>query len=174
MPGPGNYTPDLKNSKINAPLWKFGTSHRTDKNPLIENPGPGNYNYLQAFGSQAPKYSLTAKNYYKGDTLKVPGPGQYESNKTNYTSNKPPTWKIGTSTREDNLKQQMRENFPGPGNYSNKSETFGPKYSFNHDKRAKTPGSINTPGPGQYKIPTTIFNVPNFSSGNWDPNFKFV
>jgi len=120
---------------------------------------------------------MTARHYYSGGSQNknsLPGPGNYNSDKVNYTTNKAPTWRIGTATREDNMKNIMRQNFPGPGNYHTLNSEKGPKYSFGHDQRVKSASSTVTPGPGQYKLPTTIFNVPNFVTGGWDPNFKFV
>lgn len=177
IPGPGNYDPNFNTTRQNAPRFGFGTSNRVDKNPYVSNPGPGNYNHLQSVGTSAPKYSMTARNMYNGGSNSknsIPGPGQYDSGKVNYTSQKAPTWRIGTSSREDGLKKVEREAFPGPGNYGLKNDVNGPKFSFGHDQRMKNQSRLSTPGPGQYKVPTTIFNVPNFTNGTWDPNFKYV
>jgi hypothetical protein len=139
-------------------------------------PGPGNYSNTIKTGSEAPKYSMSAKNYNIDNNKKiVPGPGQYNNDRTFYTTNKAPTWRIGTSNRDDNMKHLVRQNFPGPGNYSSHGGDKGPKFSFGNEKRINDGNKGGeTPGPGQYKIPTSVSNTPNFVSGGWDPNFKFV
>jgi hypothetical protein len=40
-------------------------------------PGPGKYNYLKPFGSEAQKYSLYSRRSDTGSKGKIPGPGQY-------------------------------------------------------------------------------------------------
>jgi hypothetical protein len=46
-------------------------------------PGPGKYNCLKPFGSEAPKYSLYSRRgddvYCTGAKSKIPGPGQYNT-----------------------------------------------------------------------------------------------
>lgn len=135
-------------------------------------PGPGNYNTSKGLGVDAPKYSMTAKNAYEGSKNSVPGPGQYSGN-VNVVASKAPTWKIGTSKRDESLSKISKENLPGPGNYSLNANEKGPKFSFGKDERVKSATS-STPGPGQYKIPATIFNVPTFTQGGWDKSLKFI
>lgn len=177
VPGPGNYDQNNNILKQHAPTWKFGSSTRGNfQSTSNKVPGPGNYNILNKTGSEAPKYSLTARNYYGGGSANkayVPGPGQYTNESNNTTNFKSPTWKIGSSTREDSLNKIKKEAIPGPGNYSNISEEKGPKYSFGKEQRVKSATS-ETPGPGNYKVPTSIFNVPTFTQGAWDKNYKFV
>lgn len=166
----------MSNSKIKGPTWKFGTGSKTDKNPYDGNPGPGNYNVVKSLGDNAPKYSLTSKNYYSGGSSAknlVPGPGQYTVENSKQAQSKPPTWKMGTASRDDNLKKVVREGFPGPGNYENIRGDSNPKFSFGKDKRIKSAYS-DGPGPGQYRVPTSVFNVPTFVQGTWDKSLKFV
>jgi hypothetical protein len=176
VPGPGNYQPNVNSNKIKGPSWRFGTSNKTDANPYASNPGPGNYNISKGLGQDAPKYSLTSKNNYSGGSAAknlVPGPGQYSLENSQQTMTKPPTWKIGTASRDDNLKKVVREGFPGPGNYNSEKGASNPKYSFGRDPRIKSAYS-DGPGPGQYKVPVSVFNVPTFVQGSWDKSLKFV
>ena len=55
---------------------------------------------------------------------KNPGPGQYENSNAIYRKN--PSWKIGTSQRDDELKRVKREGVPGPGNYEFDDKTKNP------------------------------------------------
>lgn len=174
IPGPGNYQPSLNNSKVKTPTWKFGTGPRLQglNNSTNNIPGPGNYNTTKGLGSEAPKYSMTAKHSYRGNKLNVPGPGQYAGD-SSVVNSKAPTWKIGTSRRDDSLNRTLKENHPGPGNYNSLNKEKGPLFSFGKDAKIKTEHSSN-PGPGQYKIPASIFNVPTFTQGGWDKSLKFI
>ena len=70
---------------------------------------------------------------------------------------------MGTSTRDDAMKQSKRENYPGPGNYNHKSDAQGntPSYKFGSESRNKQRTNY-TPGPGQYHIPFSMMDVPRY------------
>ena len=173
MPGPGNYNPNERTVKQHAPTWRFGSGIR-ETSKQNNNPGPGNYSITRNIGSEAPKYSLTARNFYSGGSASNPGPGQYNNESNLVTAYKAPTWKIGSSTRDDSLNKAKKEAIPGPGNYNVIKNETGNKYSFGKDQRVKSASSGSNPGPGQYKIPASIFNVPTFIHGAWDKTYKFV
>ncbi len=85
------------------------------------------------------------------------------------------SFRIGTGSRDDNLKKTIREGFPGPGNYSLKGDSSLPSFKFGSEKRGAI-AKNDTPGPGQYRIPCTIADVAAYSkSGNgFSPYYKFV
>ena len=177
-PGPGQYSTNNSTNftRPKTPSWVIGTGKRgplalIDKN----NPGPGNYNINKSIGSGAPKYSMTGKGNYGYIINSNPGPGQYSDNMKNKKHY--PAWKIGTGSREDQLKRVIRDGYPGPGNYDfiGKNIKLGPKYGFGTEKRGGVRKS-DTPGPGQYHIPCAIVDVNDYTreSGKFDPNFRYI
>lgn len=75
MPGPGQYSSDMKAIKDSAPGYKLGTSKRGDVKGS-EAPGPGQYNISQQNkqGAVFGRDERTGKGAGKGSS---PGPGQY-------------------------------------------------------------------------------------------------
>lgn len=78
---------DFDTKKPHSPAWTFGISrdhyskvyYETNKMLDKNVPGPGKYNYLKNFGSEAFKYSMSG---FKDGTVlnkpsNTPGPGQY-------------------------------------------------------------------------------------------------
>ena len=192
MPGPGQYTPAQNlPTRPKSPTWSMGTGTRTQLNPTEMVPGPGNYNVRKG-PSEGPKFSMTGKGFYNANkSAIVPGPGQYnqESSLLFYKS---PTWRyfkfvfkyieifslfhfrIGTSSRDDNIKKAIRENLPGPGNYSLKTERSTPSFRFGTGKRVEERKN-DTPGPGQYRIPNTMCDVASYSrTGGFEASYKFI
>jgi len=179
MPGPGQYNNDktIKYVKIKTPSWKIGSSLRrslsqTDKSV----PGVGNYTIRGTFGKNAPRYTMRIKGHLFNNSNEVPGPGQYKSENMNlYKHN--PSWKIGTSQRDEVLKRIIKEGYPGPGKYGFKSlkDFNSPKYRFGTRKRFSK-HSFDTPGPGSYHIPCSIVDVIGYSreQGRYDDRFKFI
>ena len=106
----------------------------------------------------------------------TPGPGRYNNNEMNNLKHYP-SWKIGTSNRDDILNRQIREGFPGPGTYQSydKHLQSAPKYGFGTQKRYEDKYEDN-PGPGSYHIPCSIVEVNDYTrvKGNFDNNFKFI
>ncbi len=83
-------------------------------------------------------------------------------------------FRIGTSSRDDTLKKTVRENFPGPGNYTVKSDK-GNAFRFGSEKRDWRLNS-ESPGPGQYHIPCSIVDVAGYQRSNaaFDNKYKFI
>ena len=177
-PGPGQYAPDkyTNNVRPKTPSWKIGTGKRPDLNPGDKStPGVGNYNISKNIGSGGPKYSMVGKGNAGDLGNKNPGPGQYENSNAIYRKN--PSWKIGTSQRDDELKRVKREGVPGPGNYEcdDKTKINAPKYKFGSEKRGYVKKS-DTPGPGQYRIPCSFDDINDYTreQGIFDPKFRYV
>lgn len=106
----------------------------------------------------------------------IPGPGQYNNDNIKQIKNKEPSWRIGTSSREDIIKRIKRDGLPGPGNYNVPSRALeGKRYMFGKEKRIDLKNSF-TPGPGQYHIPCSIVDVPKyqtFTSG-FQQEYRFI
>lgn len=175
-PGPGQY--GVNNStnftRPKTPSWIIGKGQRPPLNQVDPSvPGPGNYNIGGLLG-KGPKYSIVGKNTYGNKNNDVPGPGQYNSDSMSNLK-KEPAWKIGTGSRDDNIKRVIREGVPGPGMYDSRGKIGGPKYGFGTGKR----GYINqseTPGPGQYHIPCSIVDVNDYTreAGKFDNNYRYI
>ena len=135
--------------------------------PTIRGNPPLNQTITNPFKSEENPYSTINHN---------PGPGQYNDRYGNIKI-KNPSWKIGTSQRDDELKRIKREGVPGPGMYEfdDRTKMKAPEYAFGHEKRGKIRKS-ETPGPGQYKIPCSFDDVNEYTrqQGIFDKNFKFV
>ena len=175
-PGPGQYSSTNPNFyRPKTPSWKIGTGMRPDLNPVDKSvPGPGNYNVSKGLGN-GPKYTIVGKGNIGSIKNGSPGPGQY--NETMYDKTKNPAWKIGTGSRDDNLKRVIREGVPGPGmyDYIGKNKSMGPKYGFGTEKRGYVKKS-DTPGPGQYHIPCAIVDVNDYTreQGKFNPDFRYI
>ena len=176
-PGPGQYAPDkyTNNVRPKTPSWKIGTGKRPDLNPGDKStPGVGNYNISKNIGG-GPKYTILGKGNTGDINNKNPGPGQYENSNAIYRKN--PSWKIGTSQRDDELKRVKREGVPGPGmyNFDDKTKINAPKYKFGSEKRGFVKKS-ETPGPGQYRIPCSFDDINDYTreQGIFDPKFRYV
>ena len=115
---------------------------------------------------------MTGRKYYHHDE-KVPGPGAYSpTTKQVYKSD--PNYGMGSQSRIPKNVTSQRD-VPGPGAYDQKArpKTAAPSFGFGTQKRsAAEPNS--TPGPGQYKIPVKIIDVPKYLIANQDERFKFV
>ena len=178
-PGPGQYNDDktLKYVKEKNPSWKIGTSKRRS---LSQNdktvPGVGNYTISGKFGKYSPQYSMRIKGIMAKYVKDVPGPGQYKNEKMNLYKHYP-SWKIGTSQRDDELRRTIKEGFPGPGKYGFRTmkDFYAPKHRFGTKKRFSK-YSNDIPGPGSYHIPCSIVDVTNYTreQGKFDNKFKFI
>jgi len=177
-PGPGQYGPENHTNivKPKTPAWKIGTGKRPELNPGEKStPGVGNYNISKGIGG-GPKYTIVGKGNPLGIGNKNPGPGQYDD-KTKTIKRKNPSWKIGTSLRDDDLKRIKRDGFPGPGKYEyyDGTKNKSPNYKFGTEKRGNDKKS-DTPGPGHYHIPCSFDDINDYTrqQGKFDPNFRYI
>ena len=164
-----------KYGKTKTPAWKIGTGKRQDLHPGDKStPGVGNYNISKNIGG-GPKYTILGKGNTGDIKNKNPGPGQYNDSNAIYRKN--PSWKIGTSQRDDELKRIKREGVPGPGMYEfdDRTKYNAPKYRFGSEKRGDLKKS-DTPGPGQYRIPCSFDDINDYTreQGVFDAKFRYV
>ena len=180
-PGPGHYSylESEKLVKVKSPSWKMGTSIRKSLSQTdVSFPGVGRYSISGTPGANAPKFSMRIKSFMSRFKNDVPGPGQYDSmNMSIY--NRAPSWKMGTLTRDSELRKTIREDFPGPGKYevnTDQSDSIKYKFKFGIKKRFSKRRTNDNPGPGSYHIPCSFVDVSNYSreKGNFDDNFKYI
>jgi hypothetical protein len=139
-PGPGAYQPERASSK--TPKNPFiGKSERKELSSIIDSPGPGTYDLK--IMKKTPSWT------FHGTSPKMPGetilgPGRYEQS-ISYSASLGITPR---SPRPDLFASTVES--PGPGRYSEKSETFKAKtYSFGNGNRPVV--KSDTPGPGNYE-----------------------
>lgn len=182
-PGPGHYS-NLESEKyvqIKNPSWKIGTSIRKSLSQVdISYPGVGNYTISGTLGSDSPKFSIRKRRSFWSKIKEgFPGPGQYESMNLNNIYNRSPSWKMGSSTRDEELRKTIKEGFPGPGKYEYNTklkDAIKYKCKFGIRKRFSNKYNDNYPGPGAYRIPCSFADVSSYSrdKGDFNEKYKFV
>ena len=178
-PGPGQYAPHRYTNTVRPKTLscKIGIGKRVDLNPGDKStPEVGNYNISKNIGNGGrPKYTMIGKGNAGDLGNKNPGRGQYENTNDIYRKN--PSWKIGTSLRDDELKRIKREGVPRPGNYEfdNRTKYNAPKYKFGSEKRGDIQKS-DTPGPGQYRIHCSFDDINDYTceQGNFNAKFRYI
>ncbi|CAI2370217.1 unnamed protein product [Moneuplotes crassus] len=170
-PGPDSYSATVLDSrKKSSPSFGFGSSKRPALSQSGFTPGPGNYSHTSKI--------LEKSAYYMGSKLKerakenTPGPGNYNPDHK-LSKESTPFCKIGSSQRSTGNKGQ--ELVPGPGTYRyyNPSLDKGPHVKIGSERRGQKITS-DTPGPGAYKIPVKIIDVPRYLIPNPEEKYKFV
>ena len=181
-PGPGYYKPNKYNASVmkHFPAWSIYKSERDEsknenakKKAKIITPGPGHYNLKQGRMPEGPMYTL-AQKFKEKKIDDYPGPGKYSIVNVIYPCE--PQFSMGKEKKlEENNKQNNKAVFPGPGAYNVKDNLFTKGVQFTKDKKFKEKRFI-TPGPGQYKIPTSFDYINDYtrSKGFFDPTFKYV
>lgn len=170
-PAPNAYSSmGIDSRKKSSPSFGFGSSNRPPLSKTTNSPGPGNY--------KSPSKMLEKNGYYMGQKLAghkkddMPGPGNYNPD-VSLGKHKSPTCKIGSSPRDQSNKH--KDMVPGPGNYKyyNPALDKGPNVKIGTERRGWKIKS-DTPGPGDYKIPVKIVDVPRYLIPNPDERYKFV
>jgi hypothetical protein len=101
----------------------------------------------------------------------APGPGAYNPSvmmsKENLGS-----IKIGTSLRDSKGMMGGQDN-PGPGNYNSSTALGGPNFAFGTGGRNGSKKDT-TPGPGHYKVPYHISQLPRYAMPDKAEEFRYV
>lgn len=179
-PGPDKYYPEttFKKLKDKSPSWSLkGTGQRSPiKTASDNNIGPGNYDIPNTVGKGGPKFSMARKINFETCKTQTPGPSYYSVN-TSLNFKKSPSFKMGTSTRDDRLKNIIKENVPAPNAYDPnfKNKDSSPNCVFGTGKKQDEIVS-DTPGPAAYHIPCSIVDVNDYTreSGNFDENYRYI
>jgi hypothetical protein len=138
-------------------------------------PAPGNYNIKSQAFDKANRFHMGIK-LQDQKKLEVPGAGTYQPTDT-VTKKTAAKFSMGIKLK-GSLSQNM-QNVPGPGQYVNNAEnmkTAAPKFGFGSSKRPDITGNkkLQTPGPGEYKLPTKISNLADFQMPGRDEKSKYV
>ncbi|OMJ81406.1 hypothetical protein SteCoe_18142 [Stentor coeruleus] len=115
--------------------------------------------------SSAPAWTFRGRSEDKNN-FTTPGPGNY--NPTLCNLEKPPNFKIGTSSRPALLSSTT----PGPGTYEAKSTIINkPAPKIGSSKRLPLSETLETPGPGAYQVEPKVVPGPKFTMlGRKDQN----
>ena len=179
---PDCYNPNATTTKMQAPQFKIGTGKRGtsyDARKAALVPAPGTYELKsKAFENiEKPKFHMGQKITFD-DTKKyihsIPGPGSHEPD-AKTVKNRSPVFTMGS--RLAGLKDTTKA--PGPGTYVNSAEklkTSSPSFGFGSSQRPAIGGNgkNQVPGPGQYKLPSKIQDVPAYALPNRKDESKYV
>lgn len=186
-PGPWHYNPKKINSSVmrQYPSWSIYKSERDEskqgspkiKKDKYNTPGPGYYQSKNGTIPQGPQYTMRQRLYKmikkKNKDPEPPGPGAYNAVKSHFPCE--PAYSIGKELRTKEVNKKNEKETPGPANYNVHDSTFVKGVKFTREARMNQKRYIS-PGPGQYKIPTSFDYIPDYtrSKGAFDPTFKFV
>ena len=181
LPGPTTYNPnkDYLSTLCRSPKWGTSRENRDEdeevkgsKKLRIITPGPGHYKYKSDL-YQGPKYTM-AKKLKKLKTDEKPAPGDYKTVMVHYPTE--PKYSMGKDKKKDeDLKQKIKDNFPGPGSYKIHDVDLTNGLTFPKAKKSFKK-KFFTPGPGQYKIPTAFDYISDLTrdKGCFDPTYRYV
>jgi len=179
-PGALNVSSSYNYTRPKSPSYSFGSAKRGDLSNNQNYPGPGQYDISKKYKIYSPKKNINYGPNRYAYFFDNPGPGQYNINYINLRNF--PSWKIGSSCRDD-ISNKNNNNMPGPGSYDidKKNIKTGPKYSFGPGLSVELSNNSYgnyspSPGPGQYHIPCSIVDVNSYTreKGNFDPKFKYI
>ena len=121
--------------------------------------------------SKNPKFFLGEKLKPLKETTQVPGAGAYDPSPEKTKKSQPSfsmKQKLGSSLLSNNKN-------PGPVNYeiNLNDKKAAPKFGFGSSTRA-APKGLNVPGPGAYKINSSIGDVPTYAMPNRSAEYKYI
>ena len=137
-PGP-NYVPPRLGA--NATKTSFHSRPATAKDPRIDNPGPGAYNYTPRFANDANKYTFHQRTAVSARDFS-PGPAAYAPD---YKKVKKSTPQATMHIRPEGRAIAVT---PGPSDYEVSRDLGGQQSTMHIRPRDNTVN--NNPGPGQY------------------------
>ena len=140
-------------------------------------PGAGTYNIKSAgfADREKSKFHMGAK-LNDLSKLNVPGAGNYDPGHV-MTRKAASSFSMGLKLKGS--LDQTTLNVPGPGSYTSNGERLkpsAPKFGFGTSKRPDITGpkKLQTPGPGQYKVPSKISNAADFALPGRSQENKYV
>ena len=167
FPPPDTYNPKVQATREQRASWTFGTGGRSNLAEVsLFTPAPGVYN-TEKKQIEGPKFSI----YGKLDATSVigtelrrvranPGPGTYKPDHKKINKNG------GIFTIRSKLHVNYDDKVPGPGTYSrtfNKSVKGASCWSFSNQPQREPLPLDKYPGPGAYKVPCEIGNLPQYT-----------
>ena len=175
FPPPDTYQPNYKAAIAKGPNWVFGTSKRSGLT-VGKSVAPSMQSYtIPSRAVEGNKWSLGLKLDNRGalaqnKSVIVPGAGTYEPN-YRAEAKKDPSFSIKGRYREP-----KKLDVPGPGTYAGNlsDKKAAPSYGFGSSPQREPIKKTLSPGPGGYRIPATIGNLPAYAGGNQNTNFKYI
>ena len=163
VPSPFAYQQEASAIQRSPPKFSFGSQKQRPNTSKVGLgvPGPGNYDIPQLTGNESVGKTLHSKlkpSFEQPGANKTPGPGSYQDVYRNSRRSEP-SWRIGTSKRDQETKiAQRNSNFPPPNTYDplfsqtlNQSESWG----FGTSKRGPLQhGKNEAPSMQSYNIPS--------------------
>jgi Sperm-tail PG-rich repeat len=159
----------------------MGQDQRADKNFEKAKgtvPGPGNYELESvAFDHKRPRFHMGTKiklDPIEKERNSVPGPGSFNPS-IDFSKSRAPGYSIvgRGGSGFSNLYAT-----PGPGSYNSHKHVIhkeAPSFGFGSSTRKPLDGQKDwVPGPGEYKLPTMISDVPNHVHPNKKDEHKYV
>ena len=175
IPASNTYNPNASFTQKAGAKWVFGSEQRKGPadNDRIKSPGPGGYNIKPlAFDADKPRFHVGQKISPAKPTTSVPGAGSYEPTPEKTMKQLPSySMKIKLESSLD-----KKSTVPGAGAYEShlKNKQDAPKYGFGSGSRDTGLRKLNVPGPGAYKLNSSIGDVPEYSMPGRDPAHKYV
>lgn len=130
-------------------------------------PGPGAYTTKPvAFELEKPRFYMGEKAKGLKPTTNVPGSGEYNPM---HTATKKQASSFSMKIKLGSSLASSTGFVPGPGKYgvSMTNKKDAPKYGFGSSTRDNTSAKrLNVPGPGSYKLKSTIGDVPDYALPN--------
>ena len=177
FPPPDSYNPDFSQGSkmVKSPNWGFGSSKRGNlQDGKCEAPSMQRYN-IPSRAVEGSTWSMGAKldntsAIGNSKTKFVPGPGSYEPN---YKAevNALPQYSI-----KGRYKAARKLDVPGPGTYGKSlvDKQTAPSYGFGSSPQREPIKKTLSPGPGGYRIPSMIAEVPAYAMPNQKDEFKYI
>lgn len=173
-PGPGQYEPSDSGIKKSPSRWKIGNAGRNVLNLIKhETPGPGTYD-LSDQAHHGAKFSRSLRKDI-ADNSRTPGPGAYKNN--DFVMKQNPSFSMRPNNK--NLQKSIdkyQEGIPGPGMYSDTFHRKANSVGFAKSLRTGFVSKDNTsyPGPGAYKLPSRVAEVPSYENNIKPDEFKYT
>lgn len=174
---PISYKENAKEAVIKrAPSYGFGTSTRAGSATTRNVPGPGSYPSVTLIGKEFKSRgkSLSFRhpmNHEKETPAHNPGPGAYNSPacKDNVMLKFEPSWKMGSSTRNDYTRRMKGDQqTPPPDAYKplySSTLSAAPRSGIGSGQRSTLIKDNGQPGPHTYKIKSRAVEGPKFYMG---------
>lgn len=173
-PPPGTYDPDYKAGIKSMPKWGFGSSKRggltTGK---TVSPGMQTYS-IPSRAVEGSKWEfglkLESQGALSGSKMQAPPPGAYDPNYRASIKSDPSFSMKGRHAPSKSL------NVPGPGTYSKNlaDKRQAPSFGFGKGPQIDPLRKTISPGPGAYRVPSTVGNLPTYALPNQNDAFRYT
>lgn len=142
-----------------------------------QTPGPGSYDSNEKLKNGV-KFSLSKRKEMSKTSIE-PGPGAYNTNSITMKQNPSFTMRPSDAKLKNSL-NRYKESIPGPGTYESSFERRNRKAKsicgFGSSSRTNVAPkeANNTPGPGAYKLPSRVAELPPYENNIKASEFKYT